>query len=182
MSGFPAGPAGDDRLDGNRAWCHVAYGLHALSAAGGVLGAAGSATLNALSSSQLGELAETLVIGSSRPVLIVPRYGRFDSVGQRVLVAWNNTREAARTLGDAIPLMSGAQSVTLLEVNAENSAFDKRGRVDVVQHLGRHKIKAKVVTDAITGAGWVVLPSSPEEFKRRVQEELSLHKSLLEGS
>lgn len=32
--------AAADRLDGNRAWCHVAYGLHALSAAGGVLGAA----------------------------------------------------------------------------------------------------------------------------------------------
>jgi uncharacterized membrane protein len=32
-------PAGSD-LDGPRAWCHVMYGLHALSAAGGVLGAA----------------------------------------------------------------------------------------------------------------------------------------------
>jgi uncharacterized membrane protein len=30
----------DEHLDGNRAWCHVAYGLHALSAAGGLLGAA----------------------------------------------------------------------------------------------------------------------------------------------
>lgn len=32
--------AEDQRLDGNRSWCHVAYGLHALSAAGGILGAA----------------------------------------------------------------------------------------------------------------------------------------------
>jgi uncharacterized membrane protein len=32
-------PAGTD-LEGSRAWCHVMYGLHALSAAGGVLGAA----------------------------------------------------------------------------------------------------------------------------------------------
>ncbi len=29
-----------DNLDGQRAWCHIMYGLHALSAAGGVLGPA----------------------------------------------------------------------------------------------------------------------------------------------
>ncbi len=30
----------DERLDGSRMWCHVAYCLHAISALGGVLGAA----------------------------------------------------------------------------------------------------------------------------------------------
>lgn len=29
-----------DKLDGARAWCHIMYGLHALSAFGGLLGAA----------------------------------------------------------------------------------------------------------------------------------------------
>ena len=29
-----------DKLDGSRAWCHIMYGLHALSAFGGLLGAA----------------------------------------------------------------------------------------------------------------------------------------------
>jgi len=29
-----------DNLDGSRAWCHIMYGLHALSAFGGLLGAA----------------------------------------------------------------------------------------------------------------------------------------------
>jgi uncharacterized membrane protein len=32
-------PAGDD-LDGPRAWCHIMYGLHALSAASGILSSA----------------------------------------------------------------------------------------------------------------------------------------------
>ena len=56
---------------------------------------------------------------------------------------------------------------------------------DIVARLQRGlaaSLKAKPVTDAITTAGWVVLPSSPEEFRRRVQEELTLHKTLLEGS
>jgi uncharacterized membrane protein len=39
MADYEIIPA-DDRLEGSRAWCHVAYGLHALSAAGGVMGAA----------------------------------------------------------------------------------------------------------------------------------------------
>jgi uncharacterized membrane protein len=33
-------PVDNDKLDGSRAWCHVAYLLHAVSAAGGVIGAA----------------------------------------------------------------------------------------------------------------------------------------------
>jgi uncharacterized membrane protein len=40
MSEEPVIPAGVD-LDGSRAWCHVMYGLHALSAAGGI----GAATI-----------------------------------------------------------------------------------------------------------------------------------------
>jgi len=37
---IPAHDDADDRLDGPRAWCHVMYGLHALSAVSGVLGPA----------------------------------------------------------------------------------------------------------------------------------------------
>lgn len=39
MADYEVIPA-DDRLEGSRAWCHVAYALHAISAAGGVMGAA----------------------------------------------------------------------------------------------------------------------------------------------
>jgi hypothetical protein len=35
------------------------------------------------------------------------------------------------------------------------------------------------VTEAFTTAGWLVVPSSPEEFRRRVEDELVLHKKLL---
>ena len=103
------------------------------------------------------DLPETAILSAACPALITPRAGRVTSIGKRVLVAWNNTREAARTLSDAIPLMSGAQSVTLLEINAEHSAFDKQGRIDVVKHLARHKIKAKVVTATAKDVGAAIL-------------------------
>lgn len=38
QTGQPAGV--DAGLDGSRMWCHIMYGLHALSAAGGLIGAA----------------------------------------------------------------------------------------------------------------------------------------------
>ena len=37
---IPAHDEVDDPLDGSRAWCHVMYGLHALSAASGILSSA----------------------------------------------------------------------------------------------------------------------------------------------
>ena len=43
-------------------------------------------------------------------------------------------------------------------------------------------LKTSRVMDVFTSAGWLVVPSSPEEFRRRVQEELALHKALFEGS
>jgi tripartite-type tricarboxylate transporter receptor subunit TctC len=42
-------------------------------------------------------------------------------------------------------------------------------------------LKASRVVDGFTTAGWVVAPSSPEEFRRRVEEELALHRTLLGG-
>lgn len=40
-------------------------------------------------------------------------------------------------------------------------------------------LKTSRVMDAFTTAGWLVVPSSPEEFRRRVQEELAFHRALL---
>jgi nucleotide-binding universal stress UspA family protein len=41
-------------------------------------------------------LPEELALGVGRPVLVVPRYGTFETVGERVLIAWNGSREATR--------------------------------------------------------------------------------------
>ena len=88
------------------------------------------------------ELAETLVIGSSRPVLIVPRYGRFDSVGQRVLVAWNGTREASRALHDSLPILVDAAAVTVLQINPAPGEAPRIPGADIGAHLARHGVRA----------------------------------------
>jgi nucleotide-binding universal stress UspA family protein len=87
-------------------------------------------------------LPEALLLASGRPILVVPRYGKFERVGERVLVAWIGTRESARAVNDAIPLLAGAHEVTVLAVNPSLGAGNDVPSGDIALHLARHDIKA----------------------------------------
>lgn len=56
------------------------------------------------------DLAERLIMESGRPVLMIPRKGRFAPAGEgfaeKALIGINGTRESARAMYDAIPLLS----------------------------------------------------------------------------
>jgi nucleotide-binding universal stress UspA family protein len=88
---------------------------------------------------------EAVLLGSGRPLLVIPYVGRWDAFGRRVLVAWNGSREAARAVNDALPLLERAEAVTVLAVNpARGIAGD--GDVpaaDIALHLARHGVKAE---------------------------------------
>jgi nucleotide-binding universal stress UspA family protein len=84
------------------------------------------------------------LLSSGRPVLIVPYAGDFAQIGRRVLVAWKSTREAARAVNDAIPILQQANSVTILAVNPEEGGAGEGDlpAADIARHLARHGIKA----------------------------------------
>jgi nucleotide-binding universal stress UspA family protein len=87
----------------------------------------------------------TTVMTSGRPVLAIPFAGEFSVVGERVLVAWNASREAARALNDAMPLILGAKTVTVLAINPKRGVVG-HGDVpaaDISLHLARHGVKAE---------------------------------------
>ena len=86
-----------------------------------------------------------IVMASGRPVLVVPYAGEFAAVGKRVLVAWDGTREAARALHDALPLIAKAAAVTVITVRARESADagDDLSLVRMVRHLARHGVAAR---------------------------------------
>ena len=50
------------------------------------------------------ELAHAVVTSSGRPVLFVPYIGSQKTLGERVLIAWKDSRESARAVSDALPL------------------------------------------------------------------------------
>lgn len=89
---------------------------------------------------------EAALFGTGRPVLVVPHAGQPPMPGRRVLVAWNASREASRALHDALPLMAGAERVTVLTINAERGGGDhgEEPGADIATHLARHDLKVEV--------------------------------------
>jgi nucleotide-binding universal stress UspA family protein len=90
--------------------------------------------------------AEATVLGAGRPVLMVPFAGPVKSVGQRVLVAWNATREAARAMTDAIPLLRRAAAVKILAINP-GPLDGALPAADIALYLARHGVRAEAVAD-----------------------------------
>jgi nucleotide-binding universal stress UspA family protein len=97
-------------------------------------------------------VAVAAVMNSGRPVLAVPFAGDFPTLGQRVLVAWNASREAARAVNDALPLLREAASVTVLAVNPRRG-INGHGDVpaaDIALHLARHGVRAEAAHTVAT--------------------------------
>jgi nucleotide-binding universal stress UspA family protein len=88
-------------------------------------------------------LPEELALGVGRPVLVVPRYGTFETVGERVLVAWNGSREATRAVHDALPLLKRAAKVTVLSIDPEHDSGSRVPSADITLHLARHGVAAE---------------------------------------
>ena len=88
---------------------------------------------------------ENIIVGCGRPVLVMPYAGAVGAIGRRVLVAWDGSREAARALHDALPLIGKAAAVTVMTVSAREASIERdRPSLDrVVRHLVRHGIAAR---------------------------------------
>ena len=63
-------------------------------------------------------LPERIVLGSGRPVLIVPYAGTYTQLGQRVMLAWKAGRESTRAANDALPFLKKADEVRVVEVSS----------------------------------------------------------------
>jgi nucleotide-binding universal stress UspA family protein len=89
---------------------------------------------------------EQVTLASGRPILIVPYAGRFANVGQRVVIAWNSGREAARAVHDAMPLLVAAEAVTVLTIDPRDGpqGHGELPGADISLHLARHGVKAQV--------------------------------------
>jgi nucleotide-binding universal stress UspA family protein len=96
------------------------------------------------------DIADRLVIGSGRPVLVIPNAGEPRSVFGKVLVAWNGRREAARAAFDALPLLQRASEVRVVWVNpqSEREAAGDLPAADICTALARHGVKCEA-TEAV---------------------------------
>ncbi len=88
------------------------------------------------------QLLTDVLMTSGRPILVVPYIGRFETAGTRVLVGWNDSREAARAMSDAMLMLEKAASVTILEATRK-VATDGGAGAGIARHLERHGISVR---------------------------------------
>jgi nucleotide-binding universal stress UspA family protein len=58
-------------------------------------------------------MVEQVLLRNPRPTLVVPHAGGFDTVGDTVLIAWDDSPGCARAVADALPLLRRARRVHL---------------------------------------------------------------------
>lgn len=92
-----------------------------------------------------------LVMRAGRPVLVVPAEAdRLEPA--RILVGWNDSREARRAVADALPLLRLASHVAIAEIVTEDRLTDAQNHVgDVVDWLALHGIEAEGIAAARSG-------------------------------
>ena len=87
---------------------------------------------------------EHVIRHSGRPVLHVPAGYTGNGVGKAVVVGWSPTREAARAVHDALPLMQEGAKAWIVAVT-EGGSMDYDGATELARALDRHGIEAEVV-------------------------------------
>jgi nucleotide-binding universal stress UspA family protein len=90
------------------------------------------------------ELPAHVLLSSGRPAVVVPYIGAGKTLGQRVMVAWDAGREAARAVNDSLPILERAQSVILLTVNPQDAPHGQEPGTDIALQLARHGVKVEV--------------------------------------
>lgn len=93
-------------------------------------------------------LFAALLLGSGRPVLTAPSGMPHPSRAERVLVAWKPSREAARAVHDALPLLESARHVEVLTVAGMGGDRPDPSRGEFAEHLRAHGIDALFGSEA----------------------------------
>jgi nucleotide-binding universal stress UspA family protein len=89
-------------------------------------------------------IAHSVVLRCGRPVLVVPAVVQ-PSALERVVIAWDGSREAVRAVHDALPLLRLSRSIEIVAMvhsSAENAEVDA---MSLSEHLANHGIGTNVL-------------------------------------
>ncbi len=93
-------------------------------------------------SAQDDRLFASMLLGSGRPVMVVPEAFERRSGFRHIVIAWRPGREAARSVHDAMALLAPAQSVRIVSVVGDEEVPPGSDGVDhaLIAHLERHGV------------------------------------------
>jgi nucleotide-binding universal stress UspA family protein len=89
-------------------------------------------------------IVEGALFGSGRPVVVVPYIQKSGVKLNRVMVAWDASRNAARAVADAMPFLAKAGVIDVVIVASERPKSDEVAGADIGHHLARHGLKVDV--------------------------------------
>ena len=102
------------------------------------------------------DFVEAEVVGTGKPVLVIPYAGDFEETAsvKRALVAWKPTRESARALAAALPLLRQATNVQILRaIEPDADRDDSAADATPEAYLRRHGVTAAIDTKTTVGTG-----------------------------
>lgn len=89
------------------------------------------------------DFVETVIAAIGRPGLVIPYTGSFNSVGTNVVIAWKESREAARAVAASLPFLSRAHEVHVLTWGPKAQNVSTSGGLDLNSYLLSHGVKAQ---------------------------------------
>jgi nucleotide-binding universal stress UspA family protein len=89
-------------------------------------------------------IVEGALFGSGRPVVVVPYIQKAAVKLDRIIVAWDASRNAARAVADALPLLVKAKAIDVVIVASERPKSDEIAGADIGQHLARYGLRVEV--------------------------------------
>jgi len=97
------------------------------------------------SSQEPENLVESVLFGTGRHLFLVPDRKDAATTFDRVMIAWNGSREAARAVSEARPYLLKAETVNIVIVDDREPAEEQAvlGK-DLAEHLLHHGIAAEV--------------------------------------
>jgi nucleotide-binding universal stress UspA family protein len=101
-----------------------------------------------------GNVIEALLFGCGRHLLVLPAgYLMIDPI-RHAAIAWNGSREAARAIAEAMPILLAAEHVTILVVD-ERAPVEERALLgsDLAAHLRHYGIRATLHHIRMQAAG-----------------------------
>lgn len=121
-----------------------------------------------------------LLVAAACPVLFMPPGTGAERVGSRVLVAWSGTRESARALRDALPILQRAQSVHVCQfASAERGAAQPLAEVG--RYLQSHGVQAVCSFEPILETSFSQRMLTPTVVDAPIAELLLSHAADMDG-
>jgi nucleotide-binding universal stress UspA family protein len=81
---------------------------------------------------------ESTLFESGRPVLLIPPKWRRPNLGQRILVAWDGSREVARAMADAEHFLQKAEQIFLFTVEGPSCESPASDAAKHLRRMGLH--------------------------------------------